>query len=199
MEHMVHKFKAPELSTSKDARVRYSRQVLRLALIRLLEEKSFEQITIREIAQTAEIGYTTFFRHHPTKESLLREVVASEVDNLNARVEPLVETLGTRASCLAMCKYVHENRALWSLFLTGPGLEAIREELQKASFRLSARHHPRSGKSELPFDLGVILTVSGIVELLTWCFRHKPKASPEQIGALLYDFVISPTLKARAP
>ena len=73
---MSHKIYRPHLSTARDARAVRTREALRRALLDLLEDKSLEQITIRDITAAAGIGYTTFFRHHPTTESLLDDLAA---------------------------------------------------------------------------------------------------------------------------
>jgi AcrR family transcriptional regulator len=44
-----------------------TRDALQRALLRLLEVKPLDQITIRDICAVSKVGYTTFFRHHPTK------------------------------------------------------------------------------------------------------------------------------------
>jgi AcrR family transcriptional regulator len=55
--------RAPASLSSDDARVRRSAQALRVGLMSLLETKSFDQITVREICKQAGVHYTTFFRH----------------------------------------------------------------------------------------------------------------------------------------
>ena len=80
--HMPNKIYRPHFSTTSDARVVRTRESLRQSMLELLATRPFEQITIRELASDAGIGYTTFFRHHPTKESLLEEIAAEEIRQL---------------------------------------------------------------------------------------------------------------------
>ena len=61
-----------------DARQVRSRNALTGALLALIEEKPFDQLTIREITGRAGTGYATFFRHYPTKEALLADVASGE-------------------------------------------------------------------------------------------------------------------------
>ena len=51
-----------------------TQEALHSAMLQLLEQKSYEQISVREIVATAGIGYNTFFRHHPSKDSLLEAI-----------------------------------------------------------------------------------------------------------------------------
>jgi hypothetical protein len=55
-----HKAPATASSTSKDARALRSGQALRDALLVLLLQKPFDQITIRDICATAGVHYATF-------------------------------------------------------------------------------------------------------------------------------------------
>ena len=59
-----------------DARQVRSRRALSGALLALLEDKPFDQLTIREISAKAGTGYATFFRHFPDKEALLGDVAS---------------------------------------------------------------------------------------------------------------------------
>ena len=72
------------LQRADDPRTVRTREALRNALLRLLERKPLEQITIREIVAHAKISYVTFFRHHPTKEALLHDIAAEQVRLLQA-------------------------------------------------------------------------------------------------------------------
>lgn len=58
-------------ATQVDRRVRRTRQRLKQALLELVNQKPFEAISIREIADRADVGRSTFYSHFSTKEELL--------------------------------------------------------------------------------------------------------------------------------
>ena len=119
---MEGKIYRPQFATARDARVVRTRESLRAALLELLQQGVFEQISIREIATAAGIGYTTFFRHYPDKESLLEEVAAAEMRELLEYLLSTFDTSDTRdtpAACLALCNYVADHRTTWATLLTG--------------------------------------------------------------------------------
>src|SRR5262245_24216580 len=120
------KTRAAAAPVAMDARMLRSREALRTGLLELLQRKSLEQITIRDIVARADIGYATFFRHHPTKESLLRDLAADQIDGLVNMALPALDAVDSRAACLALCAYVHERRALWSTLLTGGAAGPVR-------------------------------------------------------------------------
>jgi AcrR family transcriptional regulator len=152
-------------SGAEDARVLRSRQGLRQALLELLETRSLDQITIRDVAARADVGYTTYFRHYPSKEALLDDLAAEEIGRLTALVAPIYAAADSPAACLALCTYVDEHRALWTALLTGGASAVVREEfLRRGRETLAARG---GTKGWLPGDLGLVLSVSTTAELLT--------------------------------
>ena len=56
-----------------DRRARRSQQALLDALVQLMIEKGFEQTTIADIAERANVGRSTFYAHFADKEALLRQ------------------------------------------------------------------------------------------------------------------------------
>jgi AcrR family transcriptional regulator len=71
-----------------DRRVRRTRKALADALIALTLEKEYEEITIQEITERADIGYRTFFRHYSDKDDLLKDVLNSTMMELRELMSP---------------------------------------------------------------------------------------------------------------
>ena len=61
---------------STDRRVRRTQKSLGDALIARALEKDFDEITIQEITDRADVGYRTFFRHYADKDELLNNVLS---------------------------------------------------------------------------------------------------------------------------
>src|SRR3546814_19293659 len=120
---MVHntgnKIYAPHLSTAQDARAVRTRAALREALLTLLENLSIDQITIRHIAATAGIGYTTFFRHPPTKEALLDALAAEEIRDLGELALTVMVDDGAGDALEVVCTLVWSRRRLRTVRLHG--------------------------------------------------------------------------------
>jgi AcrR family transcriptional regulator len=175
-----------------DARMVRTRAALRRALLRLLERKHFDQITVRDIAAEAKIGYATFFRHHESKAELLEEVAEEQIRNLVALALPLLVADDTRGSCLALCKYVDEHRAIWSALLTGGAAGAMREEFIRQAMRVGSGQVQKS--SWLPVELGAIFGVSATVEILAWWLRQPHDFSVERIADIIDRLVVTPAV-----
>jgi AcrR family transcriptional regulator len=191
--NMGHKIHRPHLRTARDARAVRTREALRQALLRLLDLKPLEQITIRDICEVADVGYTTFFRHHPTKDSLLNDVAAEEMGRLVGLALHVADTSSdTRAGSIALCTYVDEHRKLWSTLLTGGAAGAMRDEFMRLS-RQIATTRARPGTWPPP-DIATILVVSSTIELLSWWLRDRKPLTIEQVAEIHERIIITPTV-----
>jgi AcrR family transcriptional regulator len=188
VEHSVPYRKPQAGRTASDARVLRSRAGLRQALLGLLETRALEQITIRDIAAAAGVGYTTYFRHYPGKEALLQELAAEEVQRLSDYSAPIYDAENSYPACLALCVYVDQHRRLWSALLTGA--QGFVREAMLASGRITAEGRPHRW---LPKDLGVTLGVAVIIELLTWWLRQEDPPPAEFVAHVLHRTVIAPS------
>jgi len=179
-------------SAITDARMLRTRAALRGALLSLLERKQFDQITVRDIAAEARIGYATFFRHHESKTELLKDVAQEQIRQLLALAMPLLVASDTRGSCLALCRYVNEHRALWTSLLTGGAAGAVREEFIRQAMQLGAAQAQRS--NWLPVELGAIFGVSATVEILAWWLRKPNEFGVEAIAEIVDRLVVTPAV-----
>src|SRR5688500_11141896 len=177
-----------------DARIIRTRAALREALLGLLEEKPFDDVTVRDLSARAGIGYSTFFRHYPSKAALLDDVVADEIRQLLELSIPDVRATDTRAAAMAMCRHVDERRALWSVLLTGGAAGRMRAEF----IRQAAANVPEvvSNNSWLPDDLKVLFGVAGAVEILAWWLYRGRDFTIERAAEIVDRLVVAPMLHA---
>jgi AcrR family transcriptional regulator len=179
-----------------DARQVRSRTALTGALLSLLEEKPFDQITIREISARAGTGYATFFRHYPSKEALLGDVATEEISGLIAMTTPVLYDANSYESTRALCAHVARHRRLWTALLTGGAAGIVREE-----FIRQARDLEKDfvGPDHwLPADLGVVYGTGGTFDLLAWWLSQEEEYSPNRIAAILNRLIIAPLVGKRA-
>ncbi|WP_236554575.1 TetR/AcrR family transcriptional regulator [Novosphingobium sp. 9U] len=186
-----------KLAEPTDARQVRSRKALNAALLALLEEKPFDQLTIREISARAGTGYATFFRHYETKEALLGDVASEEIGGLLAMTLPILDQANSYDSTLALCGYVAEHRALWSALLAGGAAAIVRNE-----FIRQARLLPLAAQQQkpwLPADLGVVHGTGAMIDGLAWWLTIGTDLSAEQIATILHRLIIAPLVGDTAP
>src|SRR5262249_5240461 len=161
-------------------------------LLRLLQEKPFDQVTVREITRTADVGYATFFRHYRDREALLHELAADQIRELLERTLPLIFGADGRAAAVALCEKIESQRKLWSPRLTGGAAATVREELIRQA-RCIAAERP-APETWLPLDLRLVYAVGGAVDVLAWWLQQADAYPLARIAEILDRLVITPTL-----
>ncbi len=176
-----------------DSRAVRSRDSLCRALLRLLEQQSMEDISVRHIAAEAGVGHATFYRHYASKEELLDDLAAEEMERLVSFAFPLLADQDAAESCLALCRYIEEHRSLWSTLLTGGAALAMKEELLGIARDLAKGFSPPP--ELLPTDLRITLTTSAVLELLAWWLRQDDPLPASRVAEMLNLGVIAPQLQ----
>lgn len=180
----------PEKVYPTDARQVRSRQALTGALLELLGEKPFDQLTIREIATRAGIGYATFFRHFSTKDALLSDVASEKIAALLARVAPILFDVDSFEASLALCNYVAEDRKLWATLLTGGAAGIVRKEFVGLAHELARNIAYRS--DWLPADLGIRHGTGAVIDILAWWLAQPDAIAAPRLAVILDRLVINP-------
>lgn len=102
-------------SRSVDPRIRRSRLLLQEALLRLLKRKSFEEVSIQDVAEEATVNRATFYAHYPDKYALLECTTASRFEELLEERGVIFD--GTCSTALRMilvgiCDYLEATREM---------------------------------------------------------------------------------------
>lgn len=182
----------PHLKTATDARAVRTRTALRAAILRLVGLKPLDEITVQDICQQAEVGYTTFFRHYPAKEALLDDVAAEQIAQLVGLALPIADEKNLHDAAMALFSYVDQHRKLWSALLTGGAEIAMRKEFLRISRQLAAtRARPDIWP---PADISTILIVSSTVELVSWWLQQKKPLSIDEVVSIYEDCIIKANL-----
>lgn len=179
-----------------DARQVRSRNALTGALLELLEERSFDQLTIREITARAGTGYATFFRHYPTKEALLADLASDELADLIGMATAILYDANSAESTLALCRYVASRRKLWTALLTGGAAGNVRDEFIRQARELET--YSIELIDWLPADLGVVYGTGATFDLLAWWLKDDGDLPPEKIADILNRLIIRPLVGPHA-
>lgn len=176
---------------SSDPRSVRSRDALRAALLRLVETRLFEKITVREITAEAGVSYPTFFNNYGSKEELFQDIARTEIIDLLAAFRH-----GRRAPDWrpgrGICAHIVARRSLWRTLLTTGASEAMRSEFIQRG-RAIAGDRPTL-KHGAPMDVVSGVIASGIFEIIAWWLAQEADFSAEAVAGMLESIVIEPAL-----
>lgn len=184
-DRVSHSLLGDPTSRGVDPRQQRSALALRNALLRLLDQKDFDEITVREIVTEAGVNNATFFRHHPDKKTFLNRIAQDEIDRLVAVSIPSGHGL---AGYVALCEYVRANKPLWSALLTGGAAGVMRDRYARVARSIAAEY--AGTKSWLPHELSIVASTALIVETISWWLTLDDDAhSPQEIAEILEQLV----------
>ncbi len=108
------------------AETKYQNAALKMnaALIELLEEKEFQNITVLEICKKAEVNRSTFYAHYSNTSDLLEELHNNLTDKMNAGfgedIEELKKSSGliSRSHLVSYLEFIKEHKNFFKTYMT---------------------------------------------------------------------------------
>lgn len=108
---------------SVDRRIIKSKQALKKAMISLMQEKKFKEISIKDIVKCADLNRGTFYKHYQYKEDLLDDIMNDVIDDLIASFrEPYkgkktFEMEKLTIASIKIFEHVEKNRDFYTLMV----------------------------------------------------------------------------------
>ena len=178
-----------------DRRVRKTRRLLRQCLTALLKEKKIQDITVREIADMADINRGTFYLHYKDVFDLMEQIEAELLDELEDVLNRYrAQDLLSRPSLIFAELYplVKDNSDMVAILIGDNGdlnfvnrlKEIVREKCLKDWMELKC---PNSSGS---FEAYYFFIVSGCIGMVQYWLNSGIKESPEQLAAMSEDIIL---------
>ena len=173
-----------------DRRVRRTRQSLHLALLELMIEKDFHEITVQDLIDRADVGRSTFYAHFTDKTALLRSSL-SGLNDVLARPAAASEPAPGRPLhfSLEMFRHVADQSTLIRALLgprrtdtVGREIEALLHEVVMTELAVLA---PDPRRCRVPLDLVARSVVAVFMAAMIWWVEGDFAQSPEQMDAAI--------------
>ena len=100
-------------------RVRYTKQVLKESLLKLLEEKPINKVTVSAICETADINRSSFYLHYRDAYDLMEQVEQELFNEIDAALSDASIAMPNTDMTLRIFEVIYENRELCGV-LFGP-------------------------------------------------------------------------------
>lgn len=179
------------MSGKEDLRVKRTKKALTDAFIKLLSEKSFEEITVNELCDAAGVRRATFYKHFTDKYDFLRYFVSKKRADFDARVN---YSKNSGAEVEYYIEYVRgvvgflsENEKIISNALDSALLHAIVEIVKEQNYVDTKERLYASVKAglKLPASVEVVsmMLTAGITHSLVKWFSESERLSEENIIA----------------
>ena len=107
----------------QDARVRYTKMVVKESLMELLRVKPVAKVTVTEICERAGINRATFYAHYSDPTDLLHSIETELIEGITERVAPALSATGAglREALIGIFDYVQANAETCRVLLSDSG------------------------------------------------------------------------------
>ena len=174
-----------------DRRQKKTREAIFHAFTALLSEKSYNQISVQDIIDAADIGRTTFYAHFETKDFLLKELCEELFDHIIDTAMGLPHGHyhyacghATDSVFLHLLRHLQENDLNILGLLSCENNEIFLRYFKSNLKKLILSQYADKGllhNPKLPEDYLVNHISSSFVETVDWWLSGKMKESPEVI------------------
>lgn len=102
-----------------DARVKYTKMVLKKALLELMQHKPVNKITVKEICERAELNRATFYAHYSDCFDLLESIEEELFGQFERSMQSYIHSFDIAGLVGGLYRIVQENEAVCRVLLFG--------------------------------------------------------------------------------
>ncbi len=169
------------MEKKQDARVRYTKMMIRSSFMELLREKPVAKISVTELCERAGINRATFYAHYADPSDLLRSIEEELLSDLSRWLGPAIDAQGgvNLADMLTpIIEYIGENADVCSVLLSGTGDAGFQAKVVDAvekPFLASFRHGGNREIAEYYYTFAADGSVGIIKKWLAGGMKIPPK------------------------
>jgi len=179
----------------QDRRSQRTQQTLMDALIALLAVKHYDEISINDIIDRANVGRSTFYAHYQGKDDLLKSGFERVLDMLIHHISFSEADQDLRLDTTQLFRHAQGHYELYRTLVWGSGFDLLTKDGHAA---LSAKFQENftqllSGKPEpsIPLDVLSYSMAGTLLILLKWWLDNKMPYSPEYMDEIFQRLVMS--------
>jgi len=175
-----------------DRRVQRTREMLQNALIELIRERSYDEVTIQDIVDRANVGRTTFYLHYNSKDELFISCHEAIVSKFRiGALHPLTreELLSPIAPPGLTSAYRHLEDArplLYSIFQGKDSLLLLRRIRDSNAQEMEANLRWAFGETDslIPLEVLAIYLAGAQIALMQWWLEKRQPHTLENLYKL---------------
>ena len=176
-----------------DRRVRRSRRLLAAALLTLVTQKKFSDISVQDITDQADMNRSTFYLHFQSKEELLLAALVEQFDELVGRFGEISQTRTiweTPEIDLWVFEHIAEHAPVYKALLGDPNLglviHAIIGYIAQFNERTMIASLPPSHAPSFPIPILAQHIAGSLYALIHWWLRNDMTYTPAEMAAFTH-------------
>lgn len=170
-----------------------SHNKLKLAFKKLLVQKSYREITVRELANTAEIGFKTFYRHYSTIDEFAAQCIIDELKRSNDNLIKGLDKNILVENGVYLFSIVDSNSELFSLFKYGDIVQYITPLLMRWTLSGAKNIIDSYTSNKDIHSLIANYIVDSVVSLIKWRLNNPETFTPQEMAVIYFNLVLKST------
>jgi AcrR family transcriptional regulator len=173
-----------------DRRIAKSQEAIKTAVIELMAEKNFDDITIQDISDRANVSRGTIYLHYLDKYDLLNKLIEEHINQMRELCESTAE-MDFKDANLPWFEYLESNYLFFSTMLASKGAPSFRSQfltflIEEFTDEVNIIEGKNRGLNEDVILQFIVTSYVGIVEWwITNGMPYPPRVMAEQVGVLL--------------
>ncbi|WP_438495194.1 TetR/AcrR family transcriptional regulator [Paenibacillus sp. IHBB 3054] len=174
-----------------DRRIRKSQEAIKVAVIELMIEKKFDQITIQDISDRADISRRTIYLHYTDKFDLLDKLIEEHIDDIRELCDSTDDDADYVDAGLLWFEYFESHSLFFSALLASKGSPFFRNRFLEFFLQELENKEPEGSNQGLTDGENVEIQFLGaaIVGVVEWWFKNgmplPPSFMAQRVGSLL--------------
>ena len=171
--------------------------MLRDALLALIVEKGYDDLSVQDITEKADLRRATFYLHYTDKNELLEAVLREIFDELVKELEPLIQSdaLGgkTQVETFAvMYRHIAANSRLYRIILGGQGGAATTRGIRAylTGHTLAMLKKLPAAQVSMPVDVLANYMAGAELSLMTWWLESDQPYPVEDMAAMTQQLIL---------
>jgi AcrR family transcriptional regulator len=176
-----------------DRRVIRTRNLLGDALVRLMQEKPWQEITVQQVLDRAEISRSTFYKHYSDKNDLFMSDVedffammsrsSMKGEGTSRRILPVREFCAHLVQVEAFVRALHDAGKMQDVWELGRGHFARAVEKRLSAMGAADPAQEREAESR------AYMLAGALISLLAWWMDRGMTETPEEVDRMFHDMV----------
>ena len=175
------------MEKKEDRRAKMTKDLLKRGLIELMKEKNINDISVKELCESADVNRSTFYKHYATITELYEDAINDITENFRY-ITDCAKNNGTLLKpkfVESILNYVEKNRDLFLVILSENGNIGFGEFLVNNTDKVISEYNI----SELP-KYCIYFVVAGMSSII-WKWLNEEKRQPAYMVAAVISALLS--------
>lgn len=183
---------------SADRRVLRTCRMIKQALADLMHAKRYEDITVQDIIDRADVGRSTFYAHYTDKEQAAQEILEEMMDSITREVKTEEGKETPVFPIAGLFRSLQGQSAAYGIWQSGRGREylfSVGQAYWKSRIERELRSRPAGrGGPPIPYPVAAEMLTGAATALLNWWIKKKMPHSPEEMQEM-FDRMMLPGIR----